>query len=96
MRAPPSLALIATCSGVYGGSLPAGIKAAQRLAPGQPVGFEFIVSFGIGAAVVTLVAWLLHWALLEQLWPAACEPVIAGSLYLLGQLWPTLEPPAQG
>jgi dihydrofolate synthase/folylpolyglutamate synthase len=33
---------------------------------------------------------------LEQLWPAACEPVIAGSLYLLGQLWPTLEPPAEG
>ena len=33
---------------------------------------------------------------LEQLWPAACEPVIAGSLYLLGQLWPTLEPPDQG
>ena len=56
---------IATCSGIYGGSLPAGIKAAQRLAPNQPVGFEFVLSFGIGAAVVTAVAWLLHFLVLE-------------------------------
>ena len=35
-------------------------------------------------------------AALEQLWPASCEPVVAGSLYLLGQIWPTLEPPEKG
>lgn len=57
--------LIATVAGIYGGSLPAGIKAAQRLAPGQPVGFEFIVSFGIGAAIVTAIAWVLHFLVLE-------------------------------
>ena len=41
--------LIAVFAGSYGGSLPAGVKMAQRLAPAQPIGFEFVVSFGIGA-----------------------------------------------
>ena len=86
--------LIAVISGTYGGSLPAGIKAAQRLAPNQPVGFEFIISFGIGAASVTACCWLLHWLILElicgyprpslQLRTMAGPGAVAGLTWSLG------------
>ena len=88
--------LIAVCSGVYGGSFPAGVKAAQALAPGQPVGFEFVISFGVGASVVTALVWLLHWLVLErcfghphprlQLRVMAVPGAIAGLSWSLGNV----------
>ena len=44
----------AFASGTYGGSF-VPLKLAQRAAPDTPAGFEFVVSFGIGAVAVTAV-----------------------------------------
>ena len=52
------------------------LKLAQRAAPDTPAGFEFVVSFGIGAVAVTAVCWALYLAI---------------GVGLLGWRWPSLH-----
>ena len=67
---------IALASGTYGGSFAVPLKLAQRAAPDTPAGFEFVVSFGIGAVAVTAVCWALYLAI---------------GVGLLGWRWPSLH-----